>query len=135
MMLGIYYTLSVWYKVSGQTKIGAYPAFAGALITIILNVIFIPRFGILASAYTTLISYAIMVILGYLLSKKYYPIPFEYSRILGAISISLLISWGMLNLPDSLIGYCIKFTLLLLFVASIFWIEKKTQHNAEHKNH
>ncbi len=135
MMLGIYYTLSVWYKVSGQTKIGAYPAFAGAFITIFLNLLFIPKFGILASAYTTLISYASMVVFGYLLSKKYYPIPFEYSRILGAIFTSLLISWGMLNLPNTLIGYSLKITLLILFVSSIFWIEKRTQHYAEHKNH
>lgn len=134
MMLGIYYTLSVWYKVSGQTKIGALPAFAGAIITVTLNLIFIPKFGILASAYTTMIAYGSMVIFGYLLSKKYYPIPFEYSRILGALFVSLLISWGMLNLPESSIGFLVKLSLFVLFVAGIFWIEHKTQHHAEHKN-
>ncbi len=126
MMLGIYYTLSVWYKVTGQTKIGAIPAFAGALITVILNLIFIPQFGILASAYTTLIAYSSMVISGYLLSRKYYPIPFEYGNILTALAVSFILSWGMLELDDTIYHVFIRTIMFLVFVAGIVFLERKT---------
>ncbi len=126
MMLGIYYTLSVWYKISGQTKIGAWPAFIGAVLTLTLNWLFIPKFGILASAYTTMITYTSMVIFGYLLSQKYYPIPFEYHKILGALGLSFIFSWGMLNLPQHHwnIYYRLGFTVLFIFV--ILMIERNT---------
>jgi O-antigen/teichoic acid export membrane protein len=126
MMLGIYYTLSVWYKVTGQTKIGAIPAFAGAIITVVLNLIFIPQFGILASAFTTMIAYTSMVIFGYLLSRKYYPIPFEYTKILTALAFSFVLSWGMLKLDDSNLNVLIRIFMFLVFVGGVVFFERNT---------
>jgi O-antigen/teichoic acid export membrane protein len=72
LCLGIYFNLSVWYKLTGQTKFGAYLTMLGAAITLVINFIFIPKYSYAASAWATLISYASMMVVSYFLSQKYY---------------------------------------------------------------
>jgi O-antigen/teichoic acid export membrane protein len=99
--LGIYYNQSVWYKLSNQTKFGAYIALIGAGITILVNVLFIPMYGYMASAWATLLAYMAQMIISFYLGKKHYPIPYDvrkfYVYIGGAIGIycifSLLRMW------------------------------------------
>jgi len=72
LCLGIYFNLSVWYKLTGQTKFGAYITILGAAITLVINFVFIPKYSYAASAWATLISYASMMVVSYFLSQKYY---------------------------------------------------------------
>lgn len=81
LMLGIYYNLSVWYKVNDMTKYGAYMALVGVLITVIGNYILIPLIGYRGSAWTTLACYTSMVVISYFWGKKYYPIPYNIRKI------------------------------------------------------
>jgi O-antigen/teichoic acid export membrane protein len=78
--LGIYMNLSVWYKLSDQTKYGLYISAAGAIVTIILNVIFIPKYSYMASAWASLAAYAIMMVLSYIWGQKNYPIPYNLKK-------------------------------------------------------
>lgn len=80
VFLGIYYNQSIWYKLSGQTKFGAYIAIGGGVITIIVNIIFIPLYGYTASAWATLVVYALQMIASYLLGQKYYPIKYNLRK-------------------------------------------------------
>ena len=73
LFLGIYYNLSVWYKLTGQTKFGAMMTIIGAVITLAINFLFIPRFSYMASAWATFASYGTMMVLSYFLCRKYYP--------------------------------------------------------------
>jgi O-antigen/teichoic acid export membrane protein len=70
--LGIYYNLSVWYKLTGQTKFGAYITLFGAALTLVINFVFIPKYSYMASAWATFVSYGSMMVLSYFLSQKYY---------------------------------------------------------------
>lgn len=90
LCLGIYYNLSIWYKLSGKTQMGGLIALFGAIVTIFGNYIFIPQFGFVASAYTTLAAYATLVILGYWFGQKYYPIPYQLSIIFLVLLLSVL---------------------------------------------
>jgi O-antigen/teichoic acid export membrane protein len=81
IFLGIYYNQSIWYKLSGQTKFGAYIAIGGAVLTIGLNLIFIPILGYVASAWTTFIVYGGMMVTSYLLGQKYYPISYNLKKV------------------------------------------------------
>jgi O-antigen/teichoic acid export membrane protein len=92
MMLGIYYNLTVWFKLSDKTGYGTYISFGGALITIILNLILIPILGYMGSAIATLICYTAMAVACYLLGAKHYPIPYKTGKILGYIAVALGIS-------------------------------------------
>jgi O-antigen/teichoic acid export membrane protein len=124
LCLGIYYTLSVWYKVSGKTKIGALPAFAGAIITLALNYILIPKIGFLGSAYTTLIAYASMVVFGYFLCQKYFPIPYQLLPILGSIFIAIASGYMILNIENTVLSICAKILSLSILVGGIYIYEK-----------
>ncbi|MGW9684647.1 lipopolysaccharide biosynthesis protein [Flagellimonas sp. 2504JD1-5] len=90
--LGIYHNLSVWYKVTDQTKFGAYISSIGALITLIINIGLIPRIGYMASALATLAAYGSMMLLSYYFGRKYYPVPYNMRKILFYLSISIVFS-------------------------------------------
>ena len=90
--LGIYQNLSVWYKVTDKTKFAAYISSVGAIITLMLNIILIPKFSYLGSAVATLLAYFIMVLLSYHFGKKYYPIPYNSEKILFYFALSISLS-------------------------------------------
>ncbi|MBB5396394.1 lipopolysaccharide biosynthesis protein [Mucilaginibacter sp. AK015] len=89
--LGIYMNLSVWYKLTDQTKYGLYISGIGAMVTIVLNVIFIPSYGYIASAWISLAAYASMMVMSYLWGQKHYPIPYHLKKNLGYIIISIVL--------------------------------------------
>ena len=102
--LGIYYNLSIWYKLTEKTRYGAYIAIFGASITIILNILLIPFFGFVGCALATLICYSSMVLLSFYLSNKHFPIPYNYYRILMYFFLMIFIY---------LIIYYANFTLII----------------------
>ncbi|MDX1363449.1 MAG: oligosaccharide flippase family protein [Arenibacter latericius] len=90
--LGIYHNLSVWYKVTDRTRFGAYISIAGAILTIIINLTFIPVYGYKASAVATLVAYATMMLLSYYFGKKYYPVPYNLRKIIFYLGLSIIFS-------------------------------------------
>ena len=82
LFLGIFYNLSIWYKLTGQTKFGAYIALFGAAITLGLNWLLIPRFDYMGAAWTTFACYLSMMVVSYLLGQKYYHVNYDLKRIL-----------------------------------------------------
>ncbi len=94
LFFGIYQSLSVWYKVTDKTRYGAMISVIGAGLTIGLNILFIPTIGFMASAITTCVAYATMMVLSYLIGKNHYPVPYDMKSIMiclmTAISFSLL---------------------------------------------
>ena len=91
LIMGIFFNLSIWYKLSNKTLYGAALVFIGALITILVNVIFIPRYGYVASAWAHLLCYSLMVLLSYLWSRKHYKVPYKTGRIVVYILLALMI--------------------------------------------
>lgn len=89
--LGIYMNLSVWYKLSDQTRYGLYISGIGAILTIVLNVIFIPKYSYMASAWISLAAYTAMMILSYIWGQKNYPIPYNLKKNLTYIIISIIL--------------------------------------------
>ncbi len=81
LFLGIYWNLSIWYKLTSKTAYGAWFAVAGAGITILLNIWWIPYFGYHGSAWATLVCYFSLALLSYLFGQKHYKIPYEVGRI------------------------------------------------------
>lgn len=92
LCLGIYHNLSVWYKITDRTKFGAYISGIGAILTLIINIVFIPAYGFKASAIATLIAYGSMMILSYLLGQKYYKIDYPMKRLSLYALVGLLFS-------------------------------------------
>jgi O-antigen/teichoic acid export membrane protein len=120
--LGLYYNLSIWYKLSGQTKMGGLIAAAGAVITLLGNYLFIPQYGFVASAYTTLAAYATLVVLGYAFGQKNYPIPYPVGLLLFILSVAILPVTFLPKYVPSLPQYT-YFVLPLVYGAMIYLIE------------
>ena len=131
VFLGIYYNLSIWYKLSHKTGYGALVSIMGALITIVLNLVLIPSMGYYGAAWATLFCYLSMVIVSYIAGQKHYPIPYNLKRIL-IYSLSAIILFITSDFLISEISVPIKLMLntviLLAYVgiAYIFERPKKT---------
>lgn len=91
LCLGIYHNLSVWYKITDRTRFGAYISVVGAIITLAVNFILIPIIGYYGSAIATLLAYFTMMTLSYILSKKYYPIPFQANKLMLYLLVSTVL--------------------------------------------
>jgi O-antigen/teichoic acid export membrane protein len=91
IFLGIYYNLSIWYKIKEKTLTGAWITLGGAAITIIFNWIFIPIMGYMACAIATVLCYGFMMVVSYSLGQKHYPIPYAWKKILAYIAICIIL--------------------------------------------
>lgn len=122
--LGVYQSLSVWYKVTDNTRFGMYFTIIGALITIAVNYMFIPKIGFMAAAYATLIAYASMMILSYVIGRSYYKIPYNIMAMLSylvvAVGLSVL-TWYVY--PSS---YLLKFAAILVYLTFVLMQEKQS---------
>jgi O-antigen/teichoic acid export membrane protein len=122
LFLGIYHNLSVWYKLTDKTRFAMYFSLLAALVTIVVNLIFIPIIGYMASAWATLLAYGSMVIASYFYGKKYYPVAYEIKKILNYIIISVVLSMlSFMYFRDQLI---VSIGMILFFGGYIFWNEQ-----------
>lgn len=91
VFLGVYYNLSVWYKVTNRTWTGAWITLSGAVITIALNLWWIPRYGYAGSAWATFICYLFMMIISYVLGQRHYPVPYAWKKLTAYVVIAALL--------------------------------------------
>jgi len=130
LFLGVFFNLSIWYKLNNMTKIGAYLAIFGAIITIILNVWLIPLKGyfggIMGGAWATFFCYLCMMIASYFLGNYYFPIKYNLKRISGYFFFALLL-YFISNLSKTnfiVINLIVNTFLFLIFVTFIVYKEK-----------
>ena len=123
LFLGIYHNLSVWYKITDRTKFGAYISIFGALITLLINTIFIPKFGYMASAIATLFAYTAMALTSYILGKKYYSIPYNLKKMGLYLALSIILSALSFYLFRE--QYFVGILFILILMAAI-WVKEKT---------
>jgi len=91
LFLGIYYNLTVWYKLTDKTYMGAIISCIGAIITIILSIYLLPRIGYIASAWAEVVCYGSMMLLSYILGQKYFPIPYYLQKLFSFFFWALVI--------------------------------------------
>ena len=91
LVMGIFFNLSIWYKLTNKTIYGAVLVIIGAAVTVVVNVIFIPRYGYVASAWAHLLCYSLMVLLSYLWSRRHYRIDYKIGRFVIYIIVALAI--------------------------------------------
>jgi O-antigen/teichoic acid export membrane protein len=122
--LGIYTNLSVWYKLVDKTHIGAYISIFGALITLLLNFLLIPKYSYFGSAIATIAAYGSMMLISYTMGKKYYPIPYDTRKIGGYLGLSIVFS--ILSFYFFRENYYVGIALLIAFLYFIYNNEKET---------
>lgn len=100
LLLGVFYNLSVWYKLTDLTRYGAFIALTGAVVTVALNILLVPRFGYSGAAWAHLACYLSMVLISYFLGRKYYRIDYDLKNILLYFTVALGIYFISRLIPD-----------------------------------
>jgi len=124
MCLGIYYNLSIWFKLSNQVWYGLMIASVGAIISISGNWLLIPVWGYHASAWMHLVCYTVMIVITWWLGRRHYPIPYPLKRIALYVFIALaLYLAGYFTNLENLTLNLLKNT--ILFATFVFYINRK----------
>ena len=133
IFLGIYYNLSIWYKIKHKNLTGAWITFGGAIITVIFNWLFIPIWGYLACAIATILCYGFMMITSYWLGQKYYPIPYPWKKLLAYIGVCLLLfglHYGVRQFSGNVwINHAAGLLFIIAFAALVLRVERKEFQN------
>ena len=122
LFLGIYNNLSIWYKLTDKTKYGMYFSIIGALITVVFNLIMIPKIGFIASAWATLTAYSVMMLISYFIGKKHYPIEYEFKKVMSYLLITSLLSYVSFIYFRG--NYIISISFIFILIGCIFYNEK-----------
>jgi O-antigen/teichoic acid export membrane protein len=129
MFLGIYYNLSIWYKLGNKTMAGAYITLIGAAITFLINGIFIRPYGYMACAWATFACYGSMMIISYVWGQKEYRIPYPLKKLVAYIAIVVILflihKAATTFIANIYFSLALAAILLLIYTSFILFIEKK----------
>lgn len=115
---GVYFNLSFWYKLTDETKWGAWFSLIGLVITFVLQVVFVPKIGYWASCGSSLVCYFTIMLLSYFIGQKKAPIPYDLKR----IGIYTLLTIGLLSVYYALRLYYISNMWAMMGVGTILLI-------------
>ena len=118
---GIFFNLSFWYKLCDKTQWGAYFSLGGCFLTVLINVLFVPKYGYMASAFASLISYTLMMILSYIIGQRIYPIKYDMKAIgfYTLCFIGLYAAQLVLQVENLYLRLSINTVILITFMAII----------------
>jgi len=127
LFLGVFYNLSVWYKLTNKTLYGATIAVIGAIITIGLNIILIPKYGFVGSAWANFFCYLSMMIISFLWGRKVYKVNYQLKKI-GAYTLLAVIIYYLsiiISIDGKFFAFLFNALLLLAYVGIVFISEKQ----------
>jgi len=127
LLFGVYINISIWFKLNDKTSYGILFTFIGAAITFIGNYFFLGTYGYISSAITIVVAYFVMAFLSYLIGKKQYPIPYNFTPlimysviILGVIYLSYHITFN-----NYWVDQLFNISIPVLFALVVYTIERK----------
>lgn len=121
LFFGIYFNLSLWYKVTDQTRWGAYFSITGCVITVAIIVGFVPAYGFMACAWASLVCNLVMMLLSYFVGQKRYPVSYDLKSAAVYFAIAgVLFAAGMLpEIGSEVLRLLYRTVLLILFLLFI----------------
>ena len=118
---GIYFNLSFWYKLTDETRWGAYFSLIGCAIIVVMNIMFVPTYGYIASAWASVAGYGAIMLLSYWMGQKKYPIQYDLKSLgLYVLFAAVLYVIGeQVPISNLVLRLAFRTVLLLLFVSYI----------------
>ncbi len=86
---GVFFNLSLWYKLTDKTIYGTYFSLIGCVITLLINVLFVPIWSYMASAWASFACYFTIMVLSYAVGQKYLKVPYDLKAIGGYFALAL----------------------------------------------
>ncbi len=132
LFLGVYYNLSIWYKLVGKTVWGAWFSIFGAVITLVLNFWWIPLssdhmiYGYYGSAWATFICYGAMMIVCYLIGQRYFPIQYNLLKFFGYLGVAILLYFvkTIVVIDGAILRFLFHSLLLIIYLGIVLAVEK-----------
>ena len=133
LCLGVFFNLSIWYKLTEQTRFGSYLTLWGAAVTLALNWYWIPRLGYRGSAWATLVCYASMALLSYAIGQRHFPVAYRRKRLLGYPVAAILLSWlaTSIDYQPQWLDLLLRNGLLLVFAGGVWLAERSAGRREE----
>jgi len=127
LFLGVYYNLTVWFKLTDKTYYGTIITVIGAIVTIAANYYLIPLYGYMGSSWATLISYLTMTILCYMLGQKHYPIPYNVIKSVGYIILTTALAYAVsfISIENQWAATSFHAFILIAYLFIIYLVERK----------
>ena len=125
IMMGIYFNLSFWYKLTDKTIWGAVFSFIGCAVLVAINFIFVPHYGYMACAWGGFAGYGISMVLCYFVGRKYYPIdyPLKDIAIYTLLTAAIFAVYCFIDFGNSWANITFRTALLLVFFAVMVKME------------
>lgn len=121
-LYGMYFVFTAGLNITKRTYY--FPLIVGfaAILNIVLNLIFIPRFRMMAAAWSTFVSYLLMAFLTYVCSQKFYRVQYEYGRLAKlAVALVVILTAGLATKNSSgFFGFALKSSLFLMFPVLLY---------------
>jgi len=130
VFLGVYYNLTVWYKLTDKTHYGTYIMICGSVVTILFNWLLIPSMGYYACAWGTLLCYAVMMFLSYYWGQKHYPIPYNLPKLLKYVGLMLLlffINAGIIKVVPGIALHLLSGTVMFAIYLYYIYTQEKEE--------
>jgi O-antigen/teichoic acid export membrane protein len=118
LFYGIYVNHSIWYKLNDMTRFGIYITLIGAAITILINVLLIPVYGYMASAWAHVASYGAMIIVSFIFAEKRYKVHYNMNKLMPyfAIAIGMVLFGKFFHYPGLYTELAVNTVFIVIFV-------------------
>ena len=130
VITGILFNVNIWYKLSEKTGYAVWITLAGLVVTIAVNLVFMPRYSYRAAAWGHIASYLTMLVLTALLGRRHYPIPYDWGVVILLVAAGLGV-WGLgtllpeMGLWTKIFVHCALVLLYIAIAFVIFVVHKK----------
>ncbi len=126
ILMGIYFNLSFWYKLTAQTWWGAVMSAVGCVVMVAVNVVFVPRIGYMACAWGGLAGYGVCVLMSYCIGQRHYRVPYPVGTIGAylALAVALYAASTLVGIEGTLPRMAFNTLLILVYVAAVLWGER-----------
>ncbi len=126
LLLGVYFNLSIWFKITDKTMFSFWITLTGALVSIAIIVFLLPIWGFMGAALSTLGCYLVMCLICFVLGQRFYPIPYQTVRDLNYLLVAFGLSYAgfYLELGDPILTFFVRNSLILIFLILILVLEK-----------
>ncbi|GAB3930182.1 oligosaccharide flippase family protein [Larkinella terrae] len=128
LVLGVYYNIAFWFKLSDKTAYGTLITAIGAGVTVLLNLLLIPIMGYMGCAVAYLVSSVVMCVTCYVFGEKHYPVPYDVSSALIYLFSGGLLIYiaSQIEISNLWVSIPYHFVLFALYVGTMLVIERKT---------
>jgi O-antigen/teichoic acid export membrane protein len=119
LLYGVYINHSIWYKLNDLTRFGIYITLVGAIITVLINILLIPAYGYMASAWAHVASYGTMIIMSFIFAEKRYKIEYKMIKLVPyfIVAIGMVVFSQLYHYKNLVYELLINSVLIISFIA------------------